>query len=264
MAITIQVLSADGEVRSEGRGDDLAMFDVRYSPFERGDVIRVACDEAPAELEVMFDKALYPSVVYLEKGELVFPVPFDTCRDAYGTQAFSGHTQWGYARRLDARERENYRNLALNSHDLEGTEGVYPHATTNSGATDVRFLARNAIDGTFQTCHHGYWPYGSWGINGRDDAWLQVDFGRPVWAEELVLWLRADFPHDAWWESARVTCSDGFEATMSLVRSGAPQRMGLDGGRWVEWVRISDLVKADDPSPWPALTQLMVMGRIAR
>lgn len=261
MGLHICVASGGGSIRSEGAGDDLAMIDLRYADFAEGDCIVVESDKAPAEVEVCLDPYLRPSVVWLDAGRLVFPVPFGVAREPYGQPAFEGETHWGYVRLLDGRERGNWRNLALNSHDLEGVAGVFPHASTNSGATNVRFLARNAIDGVFQSCHHGRWPYGSWGINGREDAWLQVDFGRPVHACELVLFLRADFPHDAWWERARVTCSDGYDVEVSLEKTGGPQRFDL-GGRDIEWLRLSDLKKADDPSPWPALSQLMVMGRL--
>lgn len=261
MGLHVRVISDDGKVRASGSGDGLAMFDLRYTAFDEGDHIVVESDEAPAEVEVCLDPYLTSSVVWLADGRMDFPVPFGVAREPYGQPAFEGETHWGYVRLLDARERGNWRNLALNSHDLEGAEGAFPHASTNSGATNVRFLARNAIDGVFQSRHHGRWPYESWGINGRDDAWLQVDFGRAVHACELVLFLRADFPHDAWWERARVTCSDGYEAEVSLKRTGAPQAFDI-GGRDIEWLRLSDLRKADDPSPWPALSQLMVMGHL--
>ncbi len=31
----------------------------------------------------------------------------------------------------------------------------------------------------------------------------------------------------------------------------------------ITWVRLSDLIKADDPSPFPALTQIEVYGKEA-
>lgn len=260
--LTLSLVGADGTARGSSAGEGLVMLDTRYAEYRPGDVLVLEADEPGCELEVMLDESLPPSVVYLEDGRLELPVPFDEARDPYGIQAFSGDCHWGYARVLDPRERTNWRNLALNSHDLEGRTGVYPHASTNSGATNPRFLARNAIDGTFQTIHHGRWPYESWGINGREDAWLRVDFGRPVHAEEVVVCLRADFPHDSWWERAQITCSDGFGLTLRLKKTGMPQRFDL-GGRDIEWICLSDLVRADDPSPWPALSQLMVMGTLA-
>lgn len=261
MDLTISVVDSKGNELYAATGTDLVQLDGRNRPYREGDRIILEASEENVELEVMLDASLSPSIVYLPSGCLEFPVPFEKRSRAYAEGAFCGRRSWGYARVLDARERGNYRNLALNSHDLEGEVSLYPHASTNSGATDDRYLARNAIDGVFQTCCHAEWPYESWGINGREDAWLQVDFGRPVHACELVLFLRADFPHDAWWERARVTCSDGFDAEVSLGKTGGPQRFDL-GGRDTEWLRLSDLKKVDDPSPWPALSQLMVMGRL--
>ena len=152
----------------------------------------------------------------------------------------------------------NWRNLAQNSHDVDGQQVLFPHASTNSGATDERFMARNAIDGVTQNCLHGAWPYSSWGTNKRDDAWLQIDFGRTVVAHELRLFLRADFPHDSWWKQATVTLSDGTSRIINLERTGQPQSFSLDASR-IEWLRLENLVRGDE-SPFPALSQLQVWG----
>jgi hypothetical protein len=215
----------------------LAMLDVRYRAYQPGDMLVVECSP-DRDIELMLDKALAPSVVRVPTGHMEFPIPFETAREPYGQEAFAGDCHWSYARTIDPREDENWRNLALNSHDLEGTDQSYPHALTNSGATNPRFLARNAIDGIFQTCHHGRFPYESWGINGRDNAWLRVEFGRPVRADTVVLFLRA------------------------LHKTGMPQEFRI-GPRLVEWVCLSNLEKADDPAEWPALSQIMVMGTLS-
>ena len=34
--------------------------------------------------------------------------------------------------------------------------------------------------------------------------------------------------------------------------------------RTVEWVKLCKLIKADDPSPFPALTQIEIYGKICR
>ena len=67
------------------------------------------------------------------------------------------------------------------------------------------FAARNAIDGVTANLSHGKWPYESWGINQQDDAQMTLDFGRPVDIDKIVLYTRADFPHDNWWESVTFT-----------------------------------------------------------
>lgn len=259
--ITIRLQDASGNTVSGASSPSLAMLDVRYRAYQPGDVLVVECP-SDRDIELMLDKSLTPSIVRIPTGHMEFPIPFEVAREPYGQEAFSGDCHWAYARTIDPREEKNWRNLALNSHDLESTNQSYPHALTNSGATNPRFLARNAIDGIFQTCHHGRFPYESWGINGRDDAWLRVEFGRPVRAETVVLFLRADFPHDTWWKSARITCSDGFEQTIELYKTGMPQVFRI-GPRLVEWVCLSNLEKADDPAEWPALSQIVVMGRLS-
>lgn len=260
---TLSLIAADGTVRGSSTGSGLVMLDTRYAVYEPGDVLVLETDQTGIEVELRLDESLPASVVYLAEPRFEFPIPFDDARDPFGVQAFSGDCHWGYVRMLDPKERSNWRNLALNAHDYEAQTALFPHAVTNSGATNPRFVARNAIDGTFQTIHHGRWPYESWGINGRDDAWLQVDFGRPVHAEEAVLFLRADFPHDSWWDTVTISCSDGFETVVHPVKTGMPQRFSLgEGGRDITWIRISDLKRADDPSPWPALSQIMVMGHL--
>ena len=259
--ITVRLQDASGNTVSEASSPILAMLDVRYRAYQPGDVLVVECP-SDRDIELMLDKSLTPSIVRIPTGHMEFPIPFEVAREPYGQEAFSGDCHWAYARTIDPREEKNWRNLALNSHDLESTNQSYPHALTNSGATNPRFLARNAIDGIFQTCHHGRFPYESWGINGRDDAWLRVEFGRPVRAETVVLFLRADFPHDSWWKSARITCSDGFEQTVELNKTGAPQEFRI-GPRMVEWACISNLEKADDPAQWPALSQMRVIGTLS-
>lgn len=260
-SISLELQDASESIVSEASSPSLAMLDVRYRPYQPGDTLVVDCPP-DSVMELMLDKALAPSIVCIPTGHMEFPVPFEVAREPYGQEAFSGDCHWAYARTLDSRELKNWRNLALNSHDLEGTDQCYPHALTNSGATDPRFLARNAIDGIFQTCHHGRFPYESWGINGRDDAWLRVEFGRLVCADTIALFLRTDFPHDTWWKSARITCSDGFERTVELDKTGMPQEFKI-GPHLVEWVCLSSLEKADDPAQWPALSQIMVMGTLS-
>ena len=78
-------------------------------------------------------------------------------------------------------------------------------------------------------------------------------FGRSVLIDQLTFYLRADFPHDAWWNEASITFSDGDSASFPLRKTGAAQSFPV-APRRVEWIRLHDLKKADDPSPFPALT----------
>jgi len=198
--------------------------------------------------------------VYLSEPEFRFPVPFAEKRICYSLRAFTGKRHLLTARYATAEEIGLYRNLALNPHDVHGDTTAFPHASANVETRgESVFAARNAIDGLKANTFHGEWPFTSWGINRDPSARLTVDFGRAVSVNRAVLYLRADFPHDAWWSSASLRFSDGSSVVFVLKKSGGAQPFDFPS-RTIEWVSLDTLVKADDPSPFPALTQLEVYG----
>jgi hypothetical protein len=111
----------------------------------------------------------------------------------------------------------------------------------------------------YANASHGRFPWTSWGIGRRPDAEWRLDFGRPVTVAELRLTLRADFPHDSWWTEATVVFSDGSEEIVHFVKSAEPQSFPI-APRTVRSLVLKDLKKADDPSPFPALTQFEAWG----
>ena len=103
------------------------------------------------------------------------------------------------------------------------------------------------------------WPYQSWGINRDPNAALTLQFGRRVTVDELRITLRADFPHDSWWTAATVVFSDGSREVLSLKKSALPQAFPIEP-RTITHLVLCELKKADDPSPFPALSQIEVWG----
>ena len=77
----------------------------------------------------------------------------------------------------------------------------------------------------------------------------------------IVLCTRADFPHDNWWKQVTLTFSDGSSIDWELEKSRLPHVLSIEKKR-ITWVRLSRLIKADDPSPFPALSQIEVYGRV--
>ena len=104
------------------------------------------------------------------------------------------------------------------------------------------FAARNAIGGVLANWSHGEWPYQSWGINRDPNAELRLDFSRPVLVDEIRLTLRADFPHDSWWEEATVEFSDGSREVFHLKKTGDPQSFSIER-RKIEWLELKELKK---------------------
>lgn len=222
---------------------------------------RVALDVlTPGLYAIRLDEALPETVVWLQGGECIFPVPMEEARVCYSPKAFSGSTHLITARPATKAESAARRNLAQNPFDHHSTKGIFPHASANvETRNEAVFAARNAIDGIFENSSHGVYPYGSWGINRDPKAELRLEFGRPVVVDAVRLTLRADFPHDNWWQSATLHFSDDSALTVSLEKSALPQETTFPA-KTVEWLSLGALVKSEEPSPFPALTQIEVFG----
>ncbi len=262
--LMLAVLAEDGTVRYATDGVDEVTMSWRgaYGP---GDRIVVRCDEEPVHLVMRLDVCLAESRVLLRGGYFEFVIPTGAAQKAYGKGwAFADERHWAYVRVEDLREAGAWRNLSLNAHDLGapcGPASAFPHVTTNVLCDNPQFFGRNAIDGIFEAAGHGSWPHESWSVCGRDDAWIKVDFGEPVVADELRLYLRADYPHDTWWSRLLVETSDGARLTALLDKTGLRQTLDL-GGRVIEWLRLSGFERAEDEG-FPGLSQLEVWGRRA-
>lgn len=209
---------------------------------------------------VQFEDSMAPALVYVQKREIQFRIPFGEAAVTYSPKSFTGTRHVIRARLAAPEEIAARRNLAFNPYDAHGDTGFYPHASANVETRgEAVFAARNAIDGIFENAAHGEYPYQSWGINRDPNAALTLAFGRPVVLDELRLTLRGDYPHDNYWTQATVAFSDGSCLTLSLTDSPLPQSIRF-APKTVEWLVLKDLIPAEGPSPFPALTQLEAYG----
>ena len=231
--------------------------------YRKGDVIEFDGLEPGHFYVVRADAALDEALVYVTCETILYPVPFYEKKTSYNPLCFFGNRHYLTIRRAQPYEIGRYRNLALNPFDQHEACGVYPHASANVETRgEAVFAARNAIDGVLAAKCHGEWPYESWGINRQDDAALTLEFGGPVDIDEIRLYTRADFPHDNWWVSGKLVFSDGSEMILNMEKKiGEPHCFVPEEAKCgITWVRLQELVKADDPSPFPALTQIEVYG----
>ena len=253
----IWITSADGVCKAEQTGAQQVVLAWKgeYAP---GDVINFEV-MAPGYYMVRVDDCIEESCVYLTGTSLRYPVLFEEKKDAHNPKAFTGERHYLTLRPAERWEL-GYRNLARNPADQHDVAGCYPHASANVETRgEAVFAARNAIDGLLAVDSHGRWPYSSWGINMQDDAELTLDFGRPVDFDTIVLYTRADFPHDNWWVQVTLRFSDGTQEVVALEKSCEPHRLNI-ARKGITWIKLGDLIKADDPSPFPALTQIEVYG----
>lgn len=259
---TIQVFNAGHQCLA--RSDHALEVSLFYeNAYQAGDYLLITLEDDCRFGAVKVDQAMAEAVVYMPLGRMAYRIEQGEGRLAFPPQAFEGTRHVITARTCAAAEQKVYRNVALNPVDQRGDVECYPHATANVETRgEAVFAARNVIDGMRLNDSHGEWPFQSWGIGARTDAYLTVDFGRPVVIDAMALTLRADFPHDAYWTQATVVLSDGTEKTFPLQQVAERQRVEL-GAHTVTWMRLEQLQKSDDPSAFPALTEWEIYGRDA-
>lgn len=257
--IDVKILNAEGVVLAQRRSENEVNL-VYLQEYQPGDHVLVEAQEVPGLYHMQLDDAKGSSLVYLT-GPVRYEIPFGEKRINTSPKVFSGNRHLIHVRMALEEERQNYRNLSENVWDQHGEVCCYPHASANVETRgESVFAALNAIDGVTVSESHGKWPFESWGINRREDATWKLEFGRSVDVDKLVIYTRADFPHDNWWEKMTVMFSDGTSQTLDLTKGGQAQVFSIQK-EGINWLEICDLVKADDPSPFPALTQLQVFGR---
>lgn len=257
--LALKVLDKDGKTICVSSSENEVSL-VCTSEYKEGDRIVLETHEKELYVWIQVDDALGASLCYVT-GNVSFNIPFGEHRICYSPKCFAGNRHYMYAKVAREDEIKAYRNLALNVLDVHGEVNCYPHAFANVETRgESVFAARNAIDGVTENRSHGEWPYESWGINMQDDAEMTVDFGREVLVDKIVLYTRSDFPHDNWWQQVSLKFSDGEEIDWKLEKSQLPHVLEI-AEKKITSVKLYKLIKADDPSPFPALSQIEVYGR---
>lgn len=257
--LCLKIIDADRRTVAVGKGENEVNL-VFSQEYKEGDMILFEMSETGRYVWLQFDDALGKSLVYLT-GMAFYQVPFGEKRINLSPKAFSGNRHLLSARVAKDFEVAAYRNLAINVYDQSGSRNVYPHSEANVETRgEAVFAAQNAIDGVTVIQCHGEWPYASWGINKQPDAQLKIDFGTKVTVDRIVLYTRADFPHDNWWRQVSFSFSDGSSFEWTLEKNENPHEIIFEE-KQVTWLKMHDMQKSEEPSPFPALTQIEVYGR---
>lgn len=259
--LSLKVIDRDGNTICVASGEDFVDL-VCMHTYEEGDRISLETSEKNIYLNWQVDDALGAAFVYITDN-VSYQIPFGEKRISYSPKVFSGDRHYLYAQVARQDEVEAYRNLALNPADQHCEVPCFPHASANVETRgESVFAAKNAIDGVRANLSHGQWPYESWGINRQDDAVMRVDFGRKIRTDKVVLYTRSDFPHDNWWVQVTLRFSDGSSQDFTLEKSHVGHVLTFPE-REITWIELGNLIKAEDPSPFPALSQIEVYGRNA-
>lgn len=260
----IRVIRDNGEVKASSAGEREAIL-AWTGEYARGDAIVLEGLEESCFYHWKADDTIEEALIYVTDSRILWPIPFYEKKANRNPLSFLGTRHYLSIRRASEEEAGRYRNLALNPADEHDLKGVYPHASANVETRgESVFAAQNAIDGYRASFCHGEWPYQSWGINRRADAVLTIELGVPAEIDRIDLYLRADFPHDSWWEEIPVTFSDGSEEILRTDKPTGEGQSFLISGRTISWLRLHDLKKHEDDSPFPALTQIEVYGTVRK
>ncbi len=256
--LCLKILDTEAKTIGVSRGENEVNL-VCAREYKEGDTIILETSEKGIYIWLQLDDALGKTLVYLD-GNVVYPIPFGDKRINLSPKVFYGEKHLLSAKIAKDFEIKAYRNLAVNVNDQHGKVNCYPHASANVETRgEAVFAAKNAIDGITVNDCHGDWPYQSWGINKRNDAIMRLEFGRKVIIDQIVLYTRADFPHDNWWKKATVTFSDGSSQDLEMKKSNLAHVFDVEE-KEIEWLELGQLIKSPEESPFPALTQIEVYG----
>ena len=260
--LKLKVISSSGEVKLKAFGEEI---DVRFSgEYEEGDKIRVELFDGDF-VKLALDETLAESLVYVPDGVFEFPIPFGNERaSCYAKEAFSGDSH--RLRASEPTEAEIYgeREISLNSHDRHNVPKYFPHAVANFVTReDPCFFERNAIDGVTENRGHGRYPYHSWGGGLREDLEFWVDFGGEVEVSSVVIYLRADFPHDTYWKEAEIEFSDKTRIPIKLLGTNEGQRFEFEPKK-TESVKLTGFKQQrlpDGSLSFAALSAIQINGK---
>ncbi len=254
MTLTISILDALGNEKATATGQEISKI-VYYDGYDDGDVIQLTTDKVPGFYEIKIDETIEKAQVYMKEKQWSYKIDFSKRGKSLHPLAFENQVHFLYFRIL-----ENPTTIMLNPLDQENNQGMYPHVSSNAQTRgEPAFACTNVIDGIYANTRHAKWPYTSWGIGGRKDAKLKVDFGRMVDIQKITFYLRAQFPHDSYWQEGKLSFNGQDEIILKFRKTEEAQIFEFDDKK-ASYIEFYDLIKANDESPFPSLSLIEVIA----
>ncbi len=239
---------------------DKAIDTVYEGGLSEGDTFSITSDFENF-LFVKLDDTMQEALLYLPEKYFEFPVPSaEMIEKCYHPDAFSGNKHTIKIREATDEEVKEERIISLNPYACHGEKRFFPNASANLVTrNNPCFFERNAIDGVYENESHGYYPYHSWAGGAREDLEYYLDFGNEIETEKIVVFLRADFPHDTYWKSFDIEFSDKsivhceFEGTKEGQEITFPKKK-------TKLIHLTNFRQVSTPLSWAALSQIEVHG----
>lgn len=258
--LKIKVIKKDGTIQKESSSENRVYLGF-WEYLEEGSTI-IFEGQKDSYYYIQIDQ-FQKSLVYLRDGSMKYIIP-DNLENyqAFPLYSFKGDSHYFSMEKPSDEDLKLYRNVLLNSYSQKEFNGSFPYAYANvETRNESTFFAANAIDGICVSDNHGRYPYQTWGINRQADAKLTVNIGRDVLVNKIGFILRADFPHDSYWTSITAKLSNGDIYTFKTIKSGNVQYFDIKECM-INSIEVYDLIKNEDESPFPALVQLELYGRL--
>lgn len=253
MKIAITILDACGNIKATQQGQEARLIYV--DGYDDGDKIKITVDTTNVFYKIKIDETIEAATVLLTQKEWYYTIDFSKRNKSLHQNAFDQSTHYLYIKSVSIPKG----NIANNPLDQKENYGMYPHASANVETNgQPAFACTNVIDGLAANTHHGKWPFTSWGIGGRADACLAIDFHREVEITKIIIYLRAQFPHDSWWTKGTLSFSNQQKQVIEFIKT--EEKQGFDINAVSSKVILQDLQKANDESLYPSLSLIEVYG----
>ncbi len=258
--LSLKVIDKQGKVLFSEKGKD-QIDCIYHGEFHDGECIRVDSTESEY-IEVSFDETLKESIIYIPHQKFVYEILKQYNGICFDEEAFGGNSHRLIVRIPSEAELYGYRNISLNAYDMHGAKESYPHAYANYVTrNDPNFFERNAINGVIRPEDHAGYPYSNWAGGARSDLKFYIDFGTEVEIDKFIFYLRADFPHDSYWNSIDILLDDGTLVTGEFKATGEGQAVILPESKRTSKVQLKNFKQPTEPLSWAGLTQIEVYGR---
>ncbi len=256
--IKLQIKDINKNTKYEIKGSEIDT--VYKGELCEGDIFVISSDISEF-LFIKLDETMAEALIYLPVKYFEYPVPTaEMIESCYDREAFSGNTHRITVREATSDEIGQERIVSLNPYAVHGEKRFFPNAYANLVTRNAPcFFERNAIDGVCENTGHGNFPYHSWAGGAREDLEYYLDFGKEIETEKIVVYLRADFPHDTYWKSFDIEFSDKsivhceFEGTKEGQKIIFPKKKTTS-------IHLTNFKQISTPLSWAALSQIEVYG----
>ena len=256
--IKLQLKDLNKEVKYEISGKEIeATYEGEY---KEGDFFVITSDDSEF-LFVKLDDTMEEALLYLPEKYFEYSIPQkEILEQGYHKDAFSGTKHFLSVRGAKDEEIKEERIVSLNPYACHNEKRFFPNAYANFVTREAPcFFERNAIDGVCENTSHGYYPYHSWAGGAREDLEYYLDFGNEIETEKIVVFLRADFPHDTYWKSFDIEFSDKSKIHCEFTGTKKGQEITFPKIKTTS-IHLTNFKQVSTPLSWAALSQIEVYG----